>query len=109
MIMSEISLQTESPESLAPSPLIDHEKNHRSWDKSLFVRLEEAQGGSIIFGDGNMTKIIGKRTIEFPSIPILIDVLYVQGLKINFAIVFAKSELKPFFLSCLSLQDKTSP
>lgn len=48
-----------------------------TWDRLIFVRLEEAQGASVTFDDKNISKIIGKGNIEVPGIPTLTNVFYV--------------------------------
>ena len=35
------------------------------------------------FGDGSHAQVLGKWTIEIPGLPLLKDVLYIKGLKVN--------------------------
>lgn len=49
----------------------------------MFVNFEETQGGSVTIGDGDITKIIGKGTVEVLGIPTLTNTLFVEGLKHN--------------------------
>ena len=35
------------------------------------------------YGDGSHAQVLGKWTIEIPGLPLLKDVLYIKGLKVN--------------------------
>ena len=52
-------------------------------DKSLFKFLKEKVGDYVTFGDGSHAQVLGKRTVEIPGLPLLKDVLYIKGLKMN--------------------------
>lgn len=52
-----------------------------SGDKSQFKQNHECKGGTVTFGDGRWSQVKGKGTIEIPGLPLLLDVLYVEGLK----------------------------
>ncbi len=52
-------------------------------DKSLFSHYVPEREGSVVFGDGNTTKIMGGGIVKIPGVPTLKDVLYVDGLKHN--------------------------
>lgn len=52
-------------------------------DESLFSYYVPKREGSVAFGDGNTTKIMGKGIIEIPGVLTLEDVLFVDGLKHN--------------------------
>lgn len=52
-------------------------------DKSLFSHYVPGRKGSVAFGDGNTSKIIGRGIVEIPRVPTLEDVLLVDGLKHN--------------------------
>lgn len=54
-----------------------------SSDISLFKTIEDYIHGIVAYGDGGKAHIIGKGKIEIPILPILHDVLYVDGLKAN--------------------------
>ncbi|KAM7466661.1 hypothetical protein LguiB_014223 [Lonicera macranthoides] len=56
---------------------------HMSGDKNIFTSLKEFQGGNVTFGDGKNSKIVGKGTVQAPGLPILENVLLVEGLKAN--------------------------
>ncbi|XP_041003861.1 uncharacterized protein LOC121249203 [Juglans microcarpa x Juglans regia] len=56
---------------------------HMSGDKSLFKTVEEYKRGTVTFGDGGKADIIGRGEIEIPGLPILREVLFVDGLKAN--------------------------
>lgn len=56
---------------------------HMSGERELFTKLEEVQGGYVTFGDDNIAKILEIGMIVVPSIPQLIEALYVQGIKHN--------------------------
>ena len=52
-------------------------------DKSFFTSLEECNGGTITFRDGNLAHAKGKKSIYIPSYPKFDEVFYVDGLKEN--------------------------
>ena len=56
---------------------------HMIGDKSLFKFLKEKVGDYVTFGDGSHAQVLGKRTVEIPGLPLLKDVLYIKGLKMN--------------------------
>lgn len=56
---------------------------HMSRDKSVFINVEKYNGGVVTFGNGNEGRIIGQGTISTPNLPLLENVLYVEGLKAN--------------------------
>ena len=53
-------------------------------DKSLFKSLKEEVGDYVTFGDGSHAQVLGKGTVEIPGLPLLKDILYIKGLKVNF-------------------------
>ena len=52
-------------------------------DKSLFKTLKEKEDGFVTFGDGNPSQVLGKGIVNIPRLPLLTDVLYIKGLKVN--------------------------
>ena len=56
---------------------------HMTGDKSLFKTLKEKEDGSVTFGDGGHSQVLGKGTVDIPGLPLLTDVLYIMGLKMN--------------------------
>jgi hypothetical protein len=48
--------------------------------KSLFKHIDECKGGNVTFGDGSWSQVKGMGKIEIPSLHLLHDVLYVEGL-----------------------------
>lgn len=54
-----------------------------TWDRAHFSTLIEYEGGTVTFGDGNVTKVVGKGTLNVPNMPVIEDVFYVVGLKHN--------------------------
>ena len=56
---------------------------HMTGDKSLFKTLKEKKDGFVTFGDGSHSQVLGKGTVDIPRLPLLIDVLYIKGLKVN--------------------------
>ena len=56
---------------------------HMIGDKLLFKSLKEKEDGYVTFGDGSHSQVLGKGTIDILGLPLLIDVLYVKGLKAN--------------------------
>ncbi|KAG2708148.1 hypothetical protein I3760_05G178300 [Carya illinoinensis] len=76
---------------------------HISGDKTLFKKVETSHGGTVTFGDGSKVVIEEKGSIEIPRLPVLHDVLFVNGLKANllsisqfcdnnFSVQFSKDE-----------------
>ena len=56
---------------------------HMAGDKSLFKSLKEKVGDYVTFGDGSHDQVLGKGTVEILGSPMLKDVLYIKGLKVN--------------------------
>ena len=56
---------------------------HMIGDKSLFKTLKEKEDGFVTFGDGSHSQVLGKRIVDIPGLPLLTDVLYIKGLKVN--------------------------
>ena len=56
---------------------------HMTGDKSLFKTLKEKEDGFVTFGDGSHSQVLGKGTVDIPGLPLLNDVLYIKGLKVN--------------------------
>ena len=52
-------------------------------DKSLFKNLKEKEDGFVTFGDGSHSQVLGKGTVDIPGLPLLTDVMYIKGLKVN--------------------------
>ena len=52
-------------------------------DKSLFKNLKEKEDGFVTFGGGSHSQVLGKGTVDIPRLPLLTDVLYIKGLKVN--------------------------
>ena len=59
-------------------------------DKSLFKTFKEKEDGFVTFGDGSHSQVLGKGTVDIPGLPLLTDVLYIKGLKVNFLVQFSK-------------------
>ena len=59
---------------------------HMTGDKSLFKTLKEKEDGFVTFGDGSHSLVLGKGTVEILGLPLLTDVLYIKGLKVNLLI-----------------------
>ena len=57
---------------------------HMTGDKSLFKSLKEKEDGYVTFGDGSHSQVLRKGMIEILGLPLLINVLYIKGLKANF-------------------------
>ena len=57
--------------------------HHMTGDKSLFKSLKEKVGDYVTFGDGSHAQVLGKGTIEILGLPLLKDILYIKGLKVN--------------------------
>ena len=56
---------------------------HMIGDKSLFKTLKEKEDGYVTFGDGSHSQVLGKGIVDIPGLPLLTDVLYIKGLKVN--------------------------
>ena len=56
---------------------------HMTRDRSLFEVCESKKGGNVTFGDGSESQIKGKGTISLPRLPDILNVLYVEGLRVN--------------------------
>ena len=56
---------------------------HMTGDKSLFKTLKEKEDGYVTFGDGSHSQVLGRGTVDIPRLPLLTDVLYIKGLKVN--------------------------
>ena len=49
----------------------------------MFKTLKEKEDGLVTFGDGSHSQVLGKGTIDISKLPLLTDVLYIKGLKVN--------------------------
>ena len=57
---------------------------HMTGDRKWFSSMDETYpSGSVVFGDGAKTKIIGKGTVSTPGLPCLKNVLLVRGLEVS--------------------------
>ena len=56
---------------------------HMTRDQSLFKVFESKKGGNVTFGDGSKSQIKGKGIISLPGLPDIVNVLYVEGLRVN--------------------------
>ena len=56
---------------------------HMIEDKSLFKSLKEKGDGYVTFGDGSHSQVLGNGTVDISRLPLLTDVLYIKGLKVN--------------------------
>ena len=56
---------------------------HMAGDRSLFKVFESKKGGNVTFGNGSKSQIKGKRIISLPGLPDIVNVLYVEGLRVN--------------------------
>ena len=56
---------------------------HMTGDQSLFKVFESKNGGNVTFGDGSKSQIKGKGIISLPRLPDIVNVLYVEGLRVN--------------------------
>ena len=56
---------------------------HMTKDKTLFKTLKEKEDGFVPFGDGSHSQVLGKGTVDIPRLPLMTDVLYIKGLKVN--------------------------
>ena len=45
--------------------------------------FESKKGGNVIFGDGSKSQIKGKGIISLPRLPDIVNILYVEGLRVN--------------------------
>ena len=52
-------------------------------DKSLFKTLKEKEDGFVTFRDGSHSQVLGKVTVDILGFPLLTNVLYIKGLKVN--------------------------
>ena len=56
---------------------------HMIGDRSLFKVFESKKGGNVTFGDGSKSQIKGKGIISPPGLLDIVNVLYVEGLRVN--------------------------
>ena len=56
---------------------------HMTGDHSLFNTFEPKKGGNITFNDGSKSQIKGKGIISVLGLPDIVNVLYVEGLRVN--------------------------
>ena len=56
---------------------------HMTRNKSLFKTLKEKEDGFVTFGNGSHSQVLGKGTVDILGLPLLTDVLYIKGLKVN--------------------------
>ena len=56
---------------------------HMTGDKSLFKSIKEKEDSFVTFGDGSHSQVLEKGTIDIPRLPLLTNVLYIKGLKVN--------------------------
>ena len=56
---------------------------HMARDKSLFKTLKEKEDSYVTFGDGSHSQVFGEETIDISGLPLLTDILYIKGLKVN--------------------------
>lgn len=56
---------------------------HMTGDQSFFKTFEPRRGGNITFGDGSKSLMKGKSIISLPSLLDIVNVLYVEGLRVN--------------------------
>ncbi|XP_022895332.1 uncharacterized protein LOC111409522 [Olea europaea var. sylvestris] len=56
---------------------------HMCGNKTLFTTLDKCNGGMVTFGDGGYAPIFGKGTVQIHGLPVISNVLYVEGLKSN--------------------------
>ena len=45
--------------------------------------FESKKGGNVIFGDGRKSQVKGKGIISLPRLPDIVNILYVEGLRVN--------------------------
>ena len=51
--------------------------------KSLFKTLKEKEDGFVTFGDSSHSQVLRKGTVDISRLPLLTNVLYIKGLKVN--------------------------
>ena len=56
---------------------------HMTGDKTLFKTLKEKEDGFVTFGDGSHSQVLGTGIVDISGLPLLTDVLYIKGLKVN--------------------------
>ena len=56
---------------------------HMTRDQSLFKFFESKKGSNVTFGDGSKSQIKGKGIISLLGLPNIVNVLYVEGLRVN--------------------------
>ncbi|XP_020415606.1 uncharacterized protein LOC109948093 [Prunus persica] len=56
---------------------------HMSGDKSVFSSLTPFDGGTVTFGGGHKSQVVGKGTVCIPGLPELKNVRFVEGLTSN--------------------------
>ena len=56
---------------------------HMTRDRSYFKVFESKKGGNVTFGDGSKSQIKGKGIISRLGLPNIVNVLYVEGLRVN--------------------------
>ena len=56
---------------------------HMTGDRSLFKVFKSKKGGNVTFGNGSKTQIKGKGIISLLGLPDIVNVLYVEGLRVN--------------------------
>ena len=63
---------------------------HMTGDRSLFKVFKSKKGGNVTFGDGSKSQIKGKGIISLLGLPNIVNVLYVEGLRVN---LLSKSQI----------------
>ena len=56
---------------------------HMTGDRSLFKVFKSKKGGNVTFGNGSKTQIKGKGIISLLGLPDIVNVLYLEGLRVN--------------------------
>ena len=56
---------------------------HMTEDQSLIKVFKSKKGGNVTFGDGSKSQIKGKGIISPPGLLDIVNVLYVEGLRVN--------------------------
>ncbi|CAL8083514.1 unnamed protein product [Prunus armeniaca] len=56
---------------------------HISGDKSIFSSLSPFDGGTVTFGGGHKSQVVGKGTVCIPGLPELKNVRFIEGLTSN--------------------------
>ena len=56
---------------------------HMTGDRSLSKVFESKKGGNVTFGDESKSQIKGKGTISLAGLLDIVNVLYVEGLRVN--------------------------